>query len=392
MRDQPLTSRLPILTRVSSPQVQRGFLSLGHAAARLAVTRAAEGGRLQRTILVHGAAGAGKSAFVDDLLALLLCADGDPSARPCNACRACRDARSRSHPDLVLGSPERWREARATGDSIVGAARRWLLDSAGTPIAGERRVLLIEGVDRATEQTQNALLKALEEPSERQMFILVADDLGRVLPTIISRSQPLRIGTVSRHELVEWLMDREGLPGDQAQALARLADGLAGRAIGYARQPDRVEWRRRVQTELLALLERGVADRFGSVRDLLEQPVAGDGGEPQDVVDDNAARVSTAAQRVVALAVLDAWQGLARDLLVSRAGLPELAPSAQLLGGLEDAARPLPIHALTRFLGLSRQVGEALMQNAAPRLALETAMLAWPATPRSGAPAAASAR
>jgi DNA polymerase-3 subunit delta' len=108
------------------------------------------------------------------------------------------------------------------------------------------------------------------------MFVLVADDVGRVLPTIVSRSQLLRIGAVPRRELVDWLMDRERLPEDQADALARIADGLPGRAIRFARQPELVEWRRRTQAELLGLLSRGVADRFASVRDLLDQaPRAG---------------------------------------------------------------------------------------------------------------------
>ena len=237
-----------------------GFLSLGQATARTIVQRSAASGRLQRTLLVHGPAGSGKGAFVDDLLALLFCqaADGE---RPCNACTGCRGARARTHPDLVIGSPERWREERSTGESIVAAARSWLADSAGAPIAGERRVILVEGVDRANEQTQNALLKALEEPTSRHMFVLVADEPTRVLPTIRSRAQALRVGSVPRAELVEWLVDRERLPIDQADALARISGGMAGTAIGYARSPQLVDWRRRTQRELLGLLTRGRAAR-----------------------------------------------------------------------------------------------------------------------------------
>jgi DNA polymerase-3 subunit delta' len=376
---------------VSLTEVQSGFLSLGQPIARQAVLRAAAANRLQRTLLVHGPAGAGKGAFVEDLLALLLC--GDPSAerRPCNACRACRDARARAHPDLVIGSPERWRDARSTGESIVSAARRWLLESSGTPVAGERRVLLVEGLDRANEQAQNALLKALEEPSARQMFLLVAEDLGRVLPTIVSRSQLLRIGAVPRQELVAWLMDRERLPEDQADALARIAGGLPGRAIGFARQPQLVEWRRRTQAELLGLMGRGVADRFASVRDLLEQaaraglpPEAALEREPAGDVEGGAplqAGTTGAAQRTAALAIVEAWRDLTRDLLVSAAGRPAMAPAAQLMPELASAAGTLEPAALATFLELLERIHEGLLQNAAPRLALESAMLSWPAIP-----------
>ena len=134
--------------------LEPGFQSLGQATARAIATRAARDGRLQRSLLVHGAAGSGKDAFVDDLLALLFCMDPDPERRPCNACRGCRDARGRAHPDLVIGSPERWREERSSAESIVSAARRWLLEAAGAPVVAERRVLLIEHADAANEQIQ----------------------------------------------------------------------------------------------------------------------------------------------------------------------------------------------------------------------------------------------
>lgn len=364
---------------MSAAELQAGFLSLGQPVARQAVLQASARDRLQRTLLVHGPRGAGKGAFVDDLLALLLCSDPDPARRPCNACRACRDARARVHPDLVVASPERWRDERSTGDSIVGVARRWLLESSGTPVAGERRVLLVEGVDRANEQTQNALLKALEEPSARQMFVLVADDVGRVLPTIVSRSQPLRIGTVTRAELVDWLVDRERIAADQADALARIADGLAGRAIGFARQPELVEWRRRTQAELLSLLGRGTADRFASVRDLLEQaPRPGHDAVAEPPADEAGPRTAGAAQRAAALAVVEAWDDLARDLVVIAAGRPRMAAGAQLLPELAEVGRAVPPSSLLAFEGLLARIRDGLTDNAAPRLALEVAMLSWP--------------
>jgi len=361
-----------------------GFLTLGQHEARAAAQRSVASGRFQRTLLVHGPAGAGKGAFIDDLLALLFCQAADPTGRPCNACRACRDARSRAHPDLVVGSPEAWRESRSTGESIVAAARRWLLEASTSPVAGDLRVVLIEGADRANEQIQNALLKALEEPAPRQMFILVADEPSLLLPTIRSRSQPLRIGTVARAELRAWLIDHERLPADQADALARISGGLSGRAIGYARSPGLLEWRRRTQAELLELMGRGRADRFSSARELLDG--AGRLGLPapdesDPIADDEPARVPGAAQRVAALLIADAWQGLARDLLLAAAGRAELTPSAQLVEGLDDARQGIAGDRLVAFIRLLDRIQDGLRTNAAPRLALEVAMLAWPTRP-----------
>jgi DNA polymerase-3 subunit delta' len=362
--------------------VEPGFRSLGQATSRAVAQRSAARGRLQRTLLVHGPVGSGKGAFVDDLLALLFC-ESPAEERPCNACRGCRQARGRTHPDLVTGSPERWRDERSTGESIVAVARAWLADSASAPIAGERRVVLIEGVDRANEQTQNALLKALEEPTSRHMFVLVADEPTRVLPTIRSRSQVLRVGAVPRAELVAWLVDRERLPLDQAEDLARIAGGMAGTAIGYARTPQSVDWRRRTQRELLGLLDSGRADRLGRVRELLDDAARLGTHQPAEASadgspDDETPRPTGAAQREAALLIVEAWLGLARDLLVTAAGRPEIAATATLLPDLEAAAGRIGGTAMRDFIALLERIRDGLRQNAAPRLALEVAMLAWP--------------
>ena len=392
--DRTLTARLPAfeMTRsytrpmtVNAPA--SGFLTLGQVTARTVALRAARRERLGRTFLIHGPAGAGKGAFVEDLLALLLCTDAERSSRPCNVCASCHSARSRSHPDLVVGSPEIWRETRSTGESLVAAARRWLGSTAGAPIAGERRVVLIEGADRAGDQIQNAFLKVLEEPSDRHVFILVADEPNRLLDTVRSRCQPLRIGPVPRSELSAWLMDRELLPRDQADALARLSDGYVGRARSLASgKGERLEWRRRVQRELLYLLRRGRAERFVSARELLDdasrravppeaaEPVVADGGSDTS----ETTRTPAAVQRAAATLLVEAWISLARDLMVTRAGRGEDAPGTELFEDLAAAAQAVDSTELTRFIGLLETIHEGLAQNASPRLALEVAMLAWP--------------
>ena len=360
-----------------------GFLSVGQATAERMGRAAVGDDRLGLTLLVHGPAGSGKERFVDDLLALMFCQEADAARRPCNACRGCRDARTRTHPDLVIGSSEAWRDQRNAGESIVEGARRWLLEAAGAPIVAARRVVVVEGADRASEQIQNALLKTLEEPTDRHVFILVADEPARLLPTIRSRSQPLRIGPVPRAELVAHLMDLRGLPADQAETLARIANGLSGTAFAYADRTDLLAWRRRLQAELLSLLERGRADRFGAVRDLLDEasrlvspaqalPDSG-GEEPAE-----AARTPAALQRAGAALIVTAWLDLSRDLLVAAVGRADLAPSDELGGEIASLGTRVGTEPLLAMIRLLERIHDGLRENAAPRLALETAMLAWP--------------
>ncbi len=361
--------------------VAPGFRSLGQATARRMAQQSARKGRQGRTLLVHGSAGAGKQAFVDDLLAIAFCTDADPERRPCNACRGCREARSRSHPDLVVGSPEAWRVERSAGESIVAAARRWLLAAAGAPVAGERRVVVVERADRANEQTQNALLKTLEEPTDRHTFILVADEPSRLLPTIRSRSQPMRIGPVPREELVAYLMDVERLAADQAEALAAISHGLSGTARAYAGDKSLIMWRRSVQTELLTLLERGPADRFAAVRDLLDETIRLRPAPVRDLAADDEAdtpRTPASAQREAAMLLVEAWLSLTRDLIVAAAKRPALAPSAELGPEVTSLGPRLGTPPLVRMVRLLERIHDGLRENAAPKLSLETAMLTWP--------------
>ncbi len=372
--------RLPS-TRTYTPDVidtpsRAGFLSLAQPAARRIALTSVERDRVGRTILVHGPTGAGKGAFVDDLLALFFCAEDDPRRRPCNACRGCRDARARTHPDLVVASPETWRDGRSSGESIVAAARRWLLEAAGAPVVAPRRIVLIEHADAANEQIQNALLKALEEPTDRHTFVLVADDPRALLPTIRSRCQPLRIGAVPRAELTAFLMEARRLPEDQADVLARIANGLTGTALSFADDPALLTWRRRVTAELLSLLGRGRADRFGSVRDLLDETTRLDHPVSDGTEDD--VRTPGSVQRRAATLIVETWLSLTRDLIVARAGRPELAPSRELDPQLESVAAQLPSEEMIAMAALLERIDDGLRENAAPRLALEAAMLAWP--------------
>lgn len=359
-----------------------GFQSVGQGAARRMIRQSAARGELGRSLLVHGPRGAGKDLFVDDLLALMFCIEPEGTDRPCNACRGCRDGRGRTHPDLVVGSPEAWRDARSTGESIVAAARRWLLAAAGAPVVADRRVVLIEGADRANEQTQNALLKVLEEPTDRHTFVLVADEPQRLLATIRSRCRPLRIGSVSRAELVAHLMDAMRLPVDQAETLAVLSGGLVGTAMSFVEEKGgRLDWRRRVQRELLALLERGRADRFGSVRELLDEAArtAGAATAPEPVDGDaEGPRTPASAQREAAILIVDAWLALTRDLLVASVGRTDLAPGRELSDELGRLAMQIGPGPLRRMSDILEGAHEALRQNAAARLALEAAMLHWP--------------
>ncbi len=137
-----------------------------------------------------------------------------------------------------------------------------------------------------------------------------------------------------------------------------------------------------MQTELLSLLERGRADRFGSVRDLLDETVRLNPPVVEEAGDEAQARTPASAQRGAAAMLVEVWLSLTRDLIVAAVGRAELAPSRELAPELESLAERIGPAKLVRMAALLERIDGGLREAASPKLALEAAMLAWPLLPQ----------
>ena len=112
-----------------------------------------------------------------------------------------------------------------------------LRDLAFEPIMGWKRVFLIRDAEGLNEASGNSLLKTLEEPPPYAHFILTATSAAAVLPTIASRCQMVRFGTLPAADIEQALMERFGVAGPQARFLSLYAEGRLGRAVALARSP-----------------------------------------------------------------------------------------------------------------------------------------------------------
>ncbi|MCI0568448.1 MAG: hypothetical protein L0Z52_09720 [Acidobacteria bacterium] len=232
---------------------------LGHHRTLQALTRALDENRLSPALIFHGPAGVGKLTAAAELARHLLCPSGD--GRACGACDSCRRVNPGSllHPDLGLLYPKRKEDAseKAAGEaplaapdlhSIQDEARKnasWriLADPARerlsqlflSPSMGRRRILLVLAAERLQEESGNALLKVLEEPPPTAVLLLLCENLTALLPTLRSRCQAFRFGTLSREDVARLLISESGLPPAQARVLASLSGGRIGRALALAR-------------------------------------------------------------------------------------------------------------------------------------------------------------
>ncbi|MFC7382169.1 DNA polymerase III subunit delta' [Sphaerisporangium rhizosphaerae] len=192
---------------------------LGRAAA--AAAEALAGGRgagMTHAWLFTGPPGSGRSEAARAFAAALLCPD-----QGCGHCDLCHQVAIGSHPDVETVRPE--------GLSYsVKQTRELVLRAAGAPTLGRWRVILFEDADRSTEAAANALLKAIEEPPLRTVWLLCAPSPDDMVITIRSRCRVVTLLTPSTAAVAHVLATRDGVAPEVAEFAARATQGHIGRA------------------------------------------------------------------------------------------------------------------------------------------------------------------
>ncbi|HEX7537222.1 MAG TPA: DNA polymerase III subunit delta' [Dermatophilaceae bacterium] len=228
---------------------------IGQESVVATLTRAVtEPGAMTHAWLLTGPPGSGRSVAAKAFAAALQCPDGG-----CGTCRECRTALEGTHADVDLVATEGLTlKVDLARDLVQLAARR--------PSLGRWRVIVIEDADRLSESAADALLKALEEPVARTVWILCAPSLEDVIITIRSRSRHVRLRTPPVEAVAALLVRRDGIDPPMATFAARAAQSHVGLARRLAR--DEGARNRRHEVISLAAKIRSVGDAVGAAADL----------------------------------------------------------------------------------------------------------------------------
>ena len=190
--------------------------------------------RIPHALLIHGAAGLGKARLADLFASKLLCER--PGEFACGVCAPCRLYEAGSHPDLKRAEPEE------PGKAIkVDVIRKLLVDLSLKPHYHGYRTVIIDPAHRMNISSSNALLKTLEEPPERLVFLLITSQPADLPATILSRCQKLSIQRPTHVEAGDWLSSVR--PGCPAGVLLSAAKGAPLKALELV-DSDVVERRR----------------------------------------------------------------------------------------------------------------------------------------------------
>ena len=228
---------------------------IGQAEAVETLQRAvADPASMTHAWLLTGPPGSGRSVAARAFAAALECPRGG-----CGTCRECRTSVDGTHADVELVATE--------GLSIkVEQARELVILAAARPSVGRFRVIVVEDADRLTERAADALLKALEEPTARTVWMLCAPSVEDVIITLRSRSRHVRLRTPPAAAVAELLVRRDGVDPPMALYAARAAQSHVGLARRLA--TDESSRIRRHDVISLATKIRTVGDAIDAASDL----------------------------------------------------------------------------------------------------------------------------
>jgi DNA polymerase III subunit delta' len=373
---------------------------VGQRRAIEALSSAAGGHGMSHSFLFTGPPGSGRSNAAIAFAAALQCEESPPG---CGRCHSCHTVATGSHADVSVIRTER---LSIGVDEVRDLVRRAAL----APVGRRWQVMIVEDADRLTDQAANALLKAIEEPTDRTVWMLCAPTVEDLLPTIRSRCRLVTLATPSSAEVADFLTGIDGVDPALASYCARASQGHIGRARALARDEGARNRRREVVSVPAHLTSLGAC--MNAAANLLETTqeeadlITGDldtrersdldasygvverGRRPREYAPALAAMEKsqrTRAKRrhldVVDRSLMD-LVSVYRDAIVLAAGASELV-NEELRGDIEQIARTSTPELNLRRIGWIFEAREQMLEfNVPVALALESMMVALKAPTR----------
>lgn len=268
-------------------------------------------------------------------------------------CRTCEQIHRMQHADLLVVQAD-----QKGGVLQIEQARELQRSLAVAPYQSPYRVALLLRFEEANQNTANALLKTLEEPSSRAVLILTAESVESLPETVVSRCELLRLRPAPVEEVSRWLEAQKQVPLDLARRAAHLSGGCPGEAVRLSDPESKSLAQHQAWLDAhLKLVNASRAERFAYA-----EWITKDREKQRE-------RLQTWVQ-----ALLSLW----RDVLVQSSGSKIPLVNLDYADQIQGLARSLEVSSIHRMVAALLKTKENLLRNANPRLAVEVLLLDIP--------------
>jgi DNA polymerase-3 subunit delta' len=297
--------------------------------------------------LLVGPRHVGKTTLARNLSQALNCTGHEP---PCGQCSVCQRIIEDKHADVISTS---FAPGQKAG---IDDIRYLQLMASRPPYEGKYKVFIIDEAEHLSTEAANSLLKIMEEPPPRIVWLLLTSEESLLLPTVISRCQKLILKPLPVQTVEDILTMSYSVEPGKARLLARLSSGCIGWAITALKNPALLENRQQEISKISLLLTSTVEERFAYAQDLSIQ----------------FQRQKSASE------ILANWLAWWHDLLLTRSGQPNLVANLDCQKTLAEQASSLNIGEISNYLTVLSLAQDYLMKNVNPRLVFESLMLDMP--------------
>jgi len=304
--------------------------------------------RIRHAYLITGPRGVGRRTLALRMTQGLNCPQPIAPGIPCGECHTCKRLERMQHPDLLVVQPEE-------AGSILKVEQLRALQSglSLSPYEAPYKVALLLHFEAANPNAANALLKTLEEPPEKVILFLTAQDAESLLPTIVSRCELIRLRPLNLEKTHQELQKHWGIPDEEARLLAHITNGCPGAARKLHQQPERLQQRRERLDDLQQLLRANRVERFQYTENL-------------------------AKDRAALFETVRIWQTLWRDVLLRASGSSAPLTNLDWAEPIQQLAETLGIETAQTILQHLEQTRSRLEHYTNPRLTAEVLMLNLP--------------
>lgn len=325
---------------------------------------------LRHAYLLHGIEGIGKQTLARAFAQALLCEQPMQPGVPCRHCRVCSLIAKQHHSDVIELHPTVGGNIIKTRSIKIEPIRELNYKISLRPVEAARRVAILVDFEAANEAAANALLKTLEEPPGDVIFILTANSLDTLLPTILSRCELFALRPLPLAQTQVALQSNWAALPAQAALLAHLAAGRLGWAVSVLQQPAILERRQQYIADLHHLLSARLVARFA-----FAEKIASDSEILYEMLTHWLSWWRDALLLANGLLVSDLSSSLNPAVAVSATGA---ITNVDDLPRLRAAATQIPMSQLASTLTTVQTALSQLERNINPRLLCEVLLLEWP--------------